>query len=248
MKYVVTESQYNLIKEIGRQAGHYDASPLENFYEYMDEQIPRKQKVKLFKDFFEGKMGLEFFDDEFLLGDVLGYFDNPLTSEWNKEFKTKDARSGFAYYAAKKYFGLKEKYGLYYLVNKVRGGMRIFYFFDPTLKIFVGRILIDTDSDLPKNIFRVKLSAADEDLVGTGYGTRMYLIVIDNVDYLASDTVLFSGSYRMWKHTLPNYVNVWGIIGNEYYGWNKTVKMDDNVKSVRKFDYFIASSNHNKLK
>jgi hypothetical protein len=68
------------------------------------------------------------------------------------------------------------------------------------------------------------------------------------VDYLASDTILYSGSYRIWKHVLPKYVNVWGVIDNDY-GLPKTIiRMDEKgKKSVKRFDYFLASSKHNKV-
>jgi hypothetical protein len=247
MKYVITERQYNIIKEIGRELGHFDFEPLESFFEYMDDQLPKKQKVKLFKEFFREKMGLGVEEDDFLIGDIIDYFDNPLRSEWGDIFKTKDARSGFAHFVAKKYFGLEEKFGLSYIINKLSdNNTRIYYFFDPKFKIFVGRFVIEKSQQ--KKIYNVQLSTADEELVGTGYGTKMYLIIIDDVDYLASDTILYSGSYRIWKHVLPKYVNVWGVIDNDY-GLAKTIiRMDEKgKKSVKRFDYFLASSKHNKV-
>lgn len=251
MKYIITEQQYKIIQEIGRESGHFDFEPLDSFYEFMDDQIPKKQKIRLFKEFFREKMGFEVVDDDFLVDDVLGYFESPMRSEWSKEFKSKDARSGFAYYVAKKYFGIKDKFGLSYIINKLHGDdSRIYYFFDPKFKIFVGRFMIDKKRRiLPKKTFKVGLSAADEELIGSGYGTRMYLVIIDDVEYLASDTILYSGSYRMWKHVLPKYVNVWGVIEDEQGIFKpKFVKMDEkSKKSVKKFDYFVASSKHNKI-
>jgi hypothetical protein len=43
-------------------------------------------------------------------------------------------------------------------------------------------------------------------------------------------------------------VNVWGVIDNDY-GLPKTIiKMDEKgKKSVKRFDYFLASSKHNKV-
>lgn len=246
MKYIITEQQYNLIQEIGRESGHFDFEPLDSFYQFMEDKVPKKQKVKLFKEFFRDKMGFGVEEDDFLLGDIIDYFENPLRSEWGDIFKTKDARSGFAHFVAKKYFGLKEKFGLSYMMNNFHGDdTRIYYFFDPKFKIFVGRFSVEK---LRKKTYKVHLSSADEELIGTGYGTKMYLIVIDDVDYLASDTILYSGSYRIWKHVLPKYVNVWGIIKN-YHGLPFTaIKMDNKgKKSVKRFDYFVASSKHNKV-
>jgi hypothetical protein len=247
MKYVITERQYNIIREISRESGHFDFDPLDSFFEYMDEQIHKKQKVKLFKEFFRKKMGFGVEEDEFLVSDILGYFESPTRSEWGDIFKSKDARSGFAHFVAKKYFGLKEKFGLSYLINKLSDNETfIYYFFDPTFKIFVGRFVIGKSQR--KKMYKVQLSAADEELIGTGYGTKMYLIIIDDVDYLSSDTILYSGSYRIWKHVLPKYVNVWGVIDNDYGLPTTIIKMDEKgKKSVKRFDYFFASSKHNKL-
>jgi hypothetical protein len=76
----------------------------------------------------------------------------------------------------------------------------------------------------------------------------MYLIVIDDVNYLASDSILYSGSYRMWKHVLPKYVNVWGLIENDWGLPTTIIKMDEKgKKSVNRFDYFVASSHYNKV-
>jgi hypothetical protein len=43
-------------------------------------------------------------------------------------------------------------------------------------------------------------------------------------------------------------VNVWGVIDNDY-GLAKTIiRMDEKgKKSVKRFDYFLASSKHNKV-
>ena len=247
MKYLITESQYNLIQEIGRESGHYDFDPLDSFYEFLYENLTMKLKQKFFKQFFEKKLGIEIEDDDFFPSDVDDYFRNYSTSEWNDEFKTKDARSGLAYYIAKKHANLKESFGLYYMTNKIGGGDIIYYFFDPKFKIFVGRMYITKpDGHLPKKTYQVGLSTADEDLIGGGYGTKMYLTVINNVEYLKSDSTLYSGSYRMWKHVLPKYVNVWGVSNKDIF--KSFTKLSPEKKmSVRKFDYFIASSKHNTI-
>ena len=247
MKYVITERQYNIIKEIERESGHFEFEPLDSFFEYMDDQVEKKQKIKLFKEFFREKMGFGVEEDDFLVSDIMDYFNNPLRSEWGDIYKSKDARSGFAHFVARKYFGLKEKFGLSYLVNKISGDhTRIYYFFDPKFKIFVGRFVIEKSKH--KKMFKVFLSAADEELIGTGYGTKMYLIVIDDVNYLASDSILYSGSYRMWKYVLPKYVNVWGLIENDWGLPTTIIKMDEKgKKSVNRFDYFVASSHYNKV-
>jgi hypothetical protein len=67
MKYIITERQSNIIKEIERESGHFEFEPLDSFFEYMDNQVSKKQKIKLFKDFFREKMGFGVEEDDFLL-------------------------------------------------------------------------------------------------------------------------------------------------------------------------------------
>lgn len=247
MKYIVTETQYKFIQEIGRLSGHYINEPLNDLFEYFAKKLPNKFKHKYFWDYFN-KMGFDLEYDEFFKEDVEDYFDYSENSEWNDEFKSKDSRSGLAYYIAKKHFGLKKGMEIDYFIRKDEDYL-IYYFFDSGLKIFVGKMSI-VERDFPKGAFKVALSSADEELIGTGYGTKMYLTILHDVKYLLSDDTLFSGSYRMWKHVLPRYVNVWGIQEDEYSEKNnKFTKIDPEKKmSVRKFDRFIASSKYDKIK
>jgi hypothetical protein len=251
MKYIITESQYRVLNEIGREAGHLDFEPLNSFYEYLAYNLPKKIKYKAFKEFFDKKMGTNLEIDDFYKSDVDDYFENYKTTNWNREFKTKDSRSGLAYYIANKYIGLEEEDGISYFINKKSKGTHIYYFFDPNFKIFVGRMYLVKDDDFHGKCFKVGLSTADEELIGSGYGIKMYLVVIKNMDYLISDTTLYSGSYRLWKHVLPKYVNVWGVIEKE--DWlltsRKFIEISPTKKeSVRKFDYFVASIKHDDIR
>ena len=45
MKYIITERQSNIIKEIERESGHFEFEPLDSFFEYMDNQVSKKQKI-----------------------------------------------------------------------------------------------------------------------------------------------------------------------------------------------------------
>ena len=114
---------------------------------------------------------------------------------------------------------------------------------DLHVKILVGKIATEKNDSLPGKTLKVAVSAADEDLIGKGYGTKMYLSVIQSVDYLLSDTTLFTGAYRMWKHILPKYVNVWGV---DYGVISKYTRIRPGItKNVRKYDYFVASTKNN---
>lgn len=241
-----------IVTEIGRESGHFEIEPLENFFDYLSETLSKKKKTKYFWDFFHGVMGKGIEYDDYFSSDVVDYFADPKRNEWNEEFKSKEARSAFAYYIAKHHFGLEKGAELDYIKRKEPGTM-VFYFFDPSFKIFVGRIYLSKEHDYFKNTYKVGLSAADEELIGAGYGIRMYLTILQNVDYLLSDDTLYSGSYRIWKHSLPKYANVWGVQAHhdynnnyhEYHLFKNFTKIDPTKKtSVRKFDRFIASLKH----
>lgn len=248
MKYLISERQYKTILEIERQSGHYEWSPLDSFYDFMDDELPTKMKTKLFKKYFDKIFKTEIEKDEFYQMDVLGFFNEPRRSEWEKKFSSKDSLAGFAYFVAKNYFGLEEGVGIDYYVREGFYGddSKTFYFFDPKLKIFVGYISIFPIENFPKKTYKVRLSAVDEELIGTGYGIRMYQNILTKVDYLMSDNNLYSGSYRIWKHVLPKYANVWGIY--EENGLPKIKKLIPGKKTrTEMFDNFIASIKFNDL-
>lgn len=184
-------------------------------------------------------------DIRFSESDIFEFFDTNFSmSPFPEEYTSKDSLSGFAYYISEKYFGLKQGVELEYLIEK-DGRERIYYFFDPQFKILVGRITTEKNDSMSGKTYKVGISAADEDLIGKGYGTKMYLTIIQRVDYLLSDTTLFTGAYRMWKHILPKYVNVWGAI-NEAVITKYSKIIPGKTKDVRKYDYFVASK-HNQL-
>lgn len=243
MKFIITEAQLTSLKEIGRVSGHYEIQPVYNLIEYFDENLSDEKKYESFKKYFRKKIGSEI---RFLKGDAINFFDSPYGDYWPEEYTTKDSLSGFVYYISKKYFELKEGVDIEFMVVK-EGKDKEYYFFDPFLKILVGRITIQEKEDLlPGKNFKVGVSSADEELRGKGYGTRMYLTIIDRLDYLFSDSTLFSGAYRMWKHVLPKYVNVWGVIEKGIDVEFEKIE-PEKKKSISKYDYFVASSSHNKV-
>ena len=74
----------------------------------------------------------------------------------------------------------------------------------------------------------------------------MYLTVIDDVDYLQSDTLLFTGSLRMWRDVLPKYVNVWAVVKDEIL--TKYIKQTPGKRiKTDRVNYFVASSHHDYL-
>ena len=249
MKYLISERQYKLITEIERLSGHLEWSPLDGFYNFVDNNLPKKIKLKLFKKYFEKIFDSEIEKDEFFQEDVISFYKDPENSEWKDKFSSKDSLSGFAYFIAKNYFGLEEGIGLDYFVKSgtsIRSDGKVFYFFDPQLKIFVGLIAIHPLKTYTKKSYKVFLSSVDENLIGTGYGVKMYQNVLTKVDFLMSDDNLYAGSYRIWKHVLPKYANVWGISDDEYEPTAKKILPGKKVTTT-KFDNFIASVKFDKI-
>lgn len=224
--------------------GYYDHDPLDSFFTYLYYNLSMKKKVKSFIEYFRDELGIEIdVNDEFLKTDVREYFQT-VRNQWNKEFNTKDARSGFAYFIANKYFDLQTSMGLQYFKYKNDTNIN-FSFFDPNFKIFIGSLYLSRNRNLPGKSYDVSISAADRELVGGGYGTKMYLIVMNNVDYLVSSTTLFMGSYRLWRHILPKYANIWGVM--EYEGIEIKQKIEPG-QEVKQYDYFIGSTKYKTLK
>lgn len=239
MKFYISDYQYKVLTEISRTSGHYHSQPIFELIDYFDNSLTRKQKIKIFKEFASKVFG----DVERLAkSEILNFYSFPYKSntKFPQQFLEKDFLSGFAFYIAKNYFNFKNGVQLDYIKEKEEGSMT-YYFFDPSLKIFIGKISTKDNDEFSGVSQRVSLSTADDELIGTGYGTKMYLTIIDEIDYLSSDFTLFTGAYRIWKHTLPKYVNVWGVIENEEGVELKKIEPSDR-KEVRKYDYFVAST------
>lgn len=245
MKYIISEKQYKILTEISKSKGHYTTEPVYNALDYFNRVLKIKEKTSSFKKYFKDKLGFDLNTEKISFSyNVSEYFDYLESSDWSKKFKTKDVVSGFVYFLAERYIKLKESNGIEYF-KIVLDDETLFYFFDPAFKIFIGKIALTKDYNFPGKSFHVSVSATDSELIGKGYGSKMYLIVIENVDYLVSDTILFSGAYRMWKHVLPKYVNVWGVRED-----NENKKVFEIISSspklqVRKYDYFVASVHDN---
>lgn len=246
MKYFINTHQHKILTELTRTGGNYLIQPVYNVIEYFNKSLNFKQKIDSFKDYYLNILGLKL-PKEIDRREILNFFDYPEENFSFQELTKKENLSSFAYFLAKRFTNLKEGIDLVFFVAKEpKGSDREYFFFDPTLKIFVGKIYTVKNENLSGKSYRVKLSATDEELIGGGYGTKMYMTLIEKFDYLASDYTLFEGAYKMWKHVLPKFVNVWGVI--EGIDGNKYEKIDPNLKkSVIKYDNFVAST-HDEIK
>lgn len=248
MNYLITENQYNNLNEISRSRGRYDANPLEDFFYEIEsfKGFKKKDFISVFKKFFT-KIGQEI--DNLEDSQILLYFEElPRYTRGGSVLKgffyKKEVLASFAYYIVKKHFNLIEGAGgIEYLVFE--SNSRAYFFFDPNFKIFVGGVGLDPEKRFKGKCYSVSISAVERELIGGGYGLKMYLTIINDVDYLISSTVLYAGSLRMWKDVLPKYVNVW--VEFDYKSDPELVIPGKRYKLDNVQD-FIASSNHNKLK
>ena len=251
MKYIITERQLGLINEdLTRMSGNYRATPLDDFFMSISSLgVKKKDFTKAFFNFFN-KIGFKI--NHISPTQVLMYWqdlENDRSEIFdNRNFYKKDIVSGFAYHIAKNYIGLKEsaKGELEYI--RVGKDSRSYYFFDPAFKIFVGGILINKDDEIKGNSYEVKTSGVDRELIGGRYGLKMYMTVISDVDYLSSDSILFSGSYRMWSKSLPKYVNVWIEKSNEDNPWEFIKITGEERRLPKGVEKFVASRYHKEVR
>lgn len=246
MKYIITERQLEVI-EIGTARGRYDTSPELILWRLFNNEMKKKHKIEAFKNFFSKNLGKEYKK----IGDksILHFFDYlQQRFIWDGDIKTNpDTESGFAYYIAKNYFGIKEGHSLSFLKIKDYRS-HDYFFFDRGLKIFVGCIKVSDYDKLPRNSYKVDYSAVVKPLIGTGYGTKMYLSVLSDVDYLRSDDYLFTGSLRIWRDVLPKYVNVWTVYEFNDSIFTKVVRQTPGKRvKAKDADFFVASMKRQSL-
>jgi hypothetical protein len=241
MKYIITESQLKTLQEVGIKKGPFKISPVNYFWTFINGFSERK-RVNAFRNYYTKVVGADVSDlsDDNIL-EFYDELDELGTSALPKTLKSKNILSGFAFYLATKFTKLKNGRGLVYFIDEKES--RNYYFFDPSSKLFVGRIGTDRSDITSGDSYKVKVTAADKSLIGMGYGTKMYLTILDDVDYLISDATLYPASLRVWTSSLPKYSNVW-IMNNdlEFIPFNSGDNYDpENVK------YFIASIRNNEI-
>lgn len=243
MKYIITESQYKTLQEVGIRQGIFKSSPVQYFWTFINSTISDKKRINAFRNYYTKVLGV---DVASLSGnDVLEFYDelDELgTSVLPKKLKSKNILSGFAFYLATKFTKLKEGRSLVYFID-TRGDSRNYYFFNLDSKLFVGRIGTNRSNITSGDSYKIKITAAEKSLIGMGYGTKMYLTILDDVDYLISDGTLYPSSLRVWVSSLPKYSNVWVMNNNSEFIPFKSGD-DYNPEEVK---YFIASIRNSEI-
>ena len=137
-KYIISERQYDLLKEMQIPSGKYETNPLGDFFGFIDETISSNKIAKLARKYLENHVGL---DTSNLESDDLYQYVRKLRwdekyEEIPKYFYKIGIISGLSYFFAKNLFNLKKGfYGLSYFISK--GSTITYWFFDSEIKDFV---------------------------------------------------------------------------------------------------------------
>jgi hypothetical protein len=241
MKYIITESQLKTLQEVGIGKGTFKSSPVQYFWTFIN-GFSERRRVNAFRNYYTKVVGADVSDlsDDNIL-EFYDELDELGTSALPKKLKSRNILSGFAFYLATKFTKLKNGRGLVYFIDETES--RNYYFFDPASKLFVGRIGTNRSDITSGESYKVKMTAADKSLIGMGYGTKMYLSILDDVDYLISDGTLYQTSLRVWTSSLPKYSNVWVMNGDSEFIPFKSGD-DYNPEDVK---YFIASIRNSEI-
>lgn len=245
-KYIISERQYNLIKEVSTPEGKYEADPLSEFFnlfDYHNSKFSQKKMSKMVRKYLETNVGVDTskISDE----NIYEYFSK---LRWNEKIKgipkvfyNIGVVSGLSYFLAKNFLKLKKTpYGLVHYLEEMTSTIN-YWFFDPEIKDFIGRISVSKNFDFPSPSYQVMISSVDPVFIGRGYGSKMYLTILNDCEYLLSDTILYKDSLNIWVNFLPKYVNVWARWGDEFRPIKKNFVNPENVK------YYVASKKHNDI-
>lgn len=218
MKYIITESQYNRLNEINvYEGGMGHNESYENILTIIHNKIGGKRFKEEIKDFLKHNIGIspkkhnkEFSYKEYS-GVIQGYsyFDK---DENNPELISKDVLSNMAYNFAKEYLKVKKLGTLECYIEKKGGREREYYFFDPELEMSVGSIRVYKTDNWKGDSWNVSLSGVDKEVKGSGIGKSMYSALLDDVDVLFSDTILYEDSLNIWVNVLPKMCYVYALM------------------------------------
>jgi hypothetical protein len=258
MDYIITEKQQNLLKELYVAQGKFDIKPVIYFYRHILKNVlekKRKRVIEITRLFFRNELGfnIDKWNDVQLETYLRDIRDNESSGTgWNilrshpKVFRKPSTIVSLSYFLMKNLFKVNEFEGLEY-VKEIENPYNRFYFFDPEIQEFVGYVETQKSLSLPGKSMKVVLSAVEREYVGRGYGSRMYLCIINQVDYLMSDDTLYPDSLNIWVNYLPNKVNVWvKLYGDDSDKKSEIVQLtSQKFINPDKIDKLIASSNKN---
>lgn len=244
-KYIITERQNLMLKEMMIPSGKYETKPLGDFFRLFNNPTTEFSDVsKIVRKYLENIVGIDTstISNEKLYEYVFELRYSDKVKGLPKALYNIGVVSGLTYHLAKKLFKLKKTpYGLSYFIH-TQDSHHDYWFFDAEIRDFIGRIQVQDNHDYTSPSYTVVVSSLDPVFIGRGYGSRMYLTVLDNCEYLKSDTLLYKDSLNIWVNFLPKYVNVWASVKGEGF-----VKINKNFIKPDDINYFVASKKHNEI-
>lgn len=232
----------NPLNEMQTYKGGFDTKALKHFYKFIFKTFGQNEDkvTDLVIRFIEEelarstkkitKSGIWSYIDK--LGDGIELDSYP------KFLKRSSTHGSLSYFLAKNLVELKESYGLLYFRYKERG-FYDYFFFDPEIDEFVGILQVSQALTFPYNSYKVVLSSVEKEYIGRGYGSRMYLTVLDNVDYLKSDQSLYTDSLNIWVNFLPKMAHTWAKLYDNKIPVKLDLKSHINPELV---DFYFASN------
>lgn len=215
MKYIITEEQHNRINEIIIIQGSMSVSPTyKDILDIVRNDYGNKAYYRAIREYVKKVLG---YPEKFKKKDAKDYGEAAWTTNTEsmpEELKNSEVLANLGYFMAKKFLNLRMLGELECYVRKGSLYGKTYYFFDHELEICVGYInCISLDGEyggvyIPRNSYNITTSQVDEGLIGKGIGKQMYLSVIEDVDVLLSDTMLYTDSLNIWVNILPKYVYV----------------------------------------
>lgn len=218
MKYIITESQFNRINEITvYEGGLGHNESYENVLIIIKNKIGDKKFKEEIKKYLKRNIGLspKKEQDDFSFKEYskqvqgYGYFDK---DDYHPSLFNKDVLSNMAYSLAKKFLKFEKLGNLECYIEKSGGNAKEYYFFDPELEMSVGSIKIYRNDFWKGNSWNVGLSGVDKEVKGSGTGKSMYSAVLDDVDVLFSDMILYEDSLNIWVNVLPKMCYVYALM------------------------------------
>lgn len=250
MKVIISESQQKSLEEL-TTSGTWGKTDVDSkIFTQVISKIGKSKSIELIRDFFNNVLGKDISkigDD-----DLFSYIDYGSTDGLPRYFKNADVISGLGYFLSKKAYRFKTgKHGLDFFKIISSFNTTYYYFFDSELELTIGYMATTKFnrgfrhriySIFPKGTEKVSLSMIDDKLIGLGYGKNMYLTVLDDVECLMSDDLLYKGSLNIWANVMPKYAKYAGYISSD----KKIIKLPTTDKiNYKDIDYFFASQKVN---
>lgn len=263
MKIIITESQYNELKEIYYSEGTLDRFPLADAIDVVI-AIGFRKFYKFLEDYLIKNYDLNLDEIDYAKKTIRNYLEE-ISNHWHaKKFEAKIKNrklkflqdykviSHIVYKFFKNYMNT-HSFGDVKFMKYKQGYDITYWFFDKEEKSFLGMIkgsyLRETDADpklmykLGKKSFVVSLSSLKPDMKGMGYGKQMYLAVLDDSGTILSDKNLYSESRNIWIYALPKYVKTAGYIDDS----NQLVELDGEEPNVRDNEIYRFFATNKKI-